>query len=442
MIGGIPERLCDVTWFVSNRSLGLLLGGMQLVDPLLPGWVLWLVSKGLLKFSLIVNHRFLLDPIMNVITVAAIPLVTCEHGEEDGEDVELFFRLGVNQYRSDLGSGIENNCNNCFFPTSLAAGPLLVHPNTAPMTIKCNVEIAKSCALLSLLSYRNDDDIIKCMQKSNPPMLPNTFFFSVHTGKEDCDLNIFVAHDQSWAVFCFRGTEPETLRDWLSSVILSDPASFSTGTFDPERPEQMRVAKVRSQYFRLMETASRQVALTFQMGPVGIVNPIPPNHSVTAFKLASYLHRRDGCKVYYTGHSLGGGLATLMGADMLASANLSAAGIISFGSPSVGDEDFCSWFNEEFNNHNDPAAVSWRFVKGDEFAPMAPPLPFTVPETAQQFHHVGGLILVENPRDPNPPQRSQQEMTDCMNDLAHQGNLSKIIMDHNLASTLRALCSL
>jgi pimeloyl-ACP methyl ester carboxylesterase len=179
-----------------------------------------------------------------------------------------------------------------------------------------------------------------------------------------------------------------------------------------------------------MKTAIWDI-LTFQ-GPMN--NPIPLYHTKTAKGLALYLHRLNGCKVYYTGHSLGGGLATLMGAYIFASTNLAPAGIISFGSPPVGNYDFCNWFNEFI-----PAAVSWRFVKGDEFAPMAPPLPFTVQETARQFHHVNGLILVEDLDNPNPHQRPQNEMTDRLNELVSQVNLLKILTDHNIASTLRAL---
>lgn len=75
---------------------------------------------------------------------------------------------------------------------------------------------------------------------------------------------------------------------------------------------------------------------------IGAYNPIAPNHEVTALELAVYLHRR-GCQVYYTGHSLGGGLGTLMAADVFARTGLSsAAGVISFGSPPVGDGTFAN----------------------------------------------------------------------------------------------------
>jgi len=162
---------------------------------------------------------------MSVAPHAIIPVVGEKYGPVEEEDIEVFFRLGVNHYKSNYGSGDTDDPENNFFPGSLMAGPRLVPHGTSPMAERRIMEIASSCALLSLLSYRHDDVIIDCMQGANPRMLPDVWFFSLHT-LEESDLSVFVSDDQSWAVFCFRGTEPETLRDWWLHVCSLDKSRF------------------------------------------------------------------------------------------------------------------------------------------------------------------------------------------------------------------------
>jgi hypothetical protein len=55
---------------------------------------------------------------------------------------------------------------------------------------------------------------------------------------------------------------------------------------------------------------------------------------------------------------------------------------LSFGLLPVKDKDFWIWFTEQLTNYKIWYIVSWRFVNGDEFAPIAPPRPVTVPEMA------------------------------------------------------------
>lgn len=427
MLEGIERGVNRAGWFAINQGLRVTLGFMEVVNPWWPKWILWLVSQGILKVSDVLNQRWLLDPIMNYGSSVAIKFVKPEHGEDIAEDTKEFLQLGINRYKVERASGDTTDNRNCFFPESLVAGPSLVPQHVAPMSLRRNVEIAESCAILSMLAYRHDDVIVDCMKNGNPCMLPGTTFYSAHT-PEEADLAVFVDDEESWAVFCFRGTEPETLRDWLTSVLLCEPEPF----FEEGNP-----VRVRHRYRNQMEAAAQCTKLIYQTGKLG-------PRDVCACDLAQSL-QEHGCKVYLTGHSLGGGLCTLLGAHQVKTAGLEVSGVISFGSPSVGNEEFCEWFNAHFQNFETNAqspqdtSVSWRFVNGDEFAPMAPPLPFTDSKSSEQFRHVGDLIRVGKLLVEPGHQRSRAEMVKRMNKLAQAGNLSKIILDHNLATTLRCL---
>jgi len=425
---GIARRLNSAGWFVTNEFLRLWLGEMQLVNPWVPKRFWCLMSQGFLKFSDLVNRRWLLDPIMTTGTSLAIDFVRPEHGDVVAKDTEEFLRLGIDGHKVERGSGNTADPENCFFPESLAIGPSLDPLGTSPLVDLHNVEIAQSCALLSMLSYRHDDDIVTCLVEHG--MLPGTSFFSVHT-LEDGDLAIFAADDETWAAFCFRGTEPETLRDWLTSALLTDPVPF-----DSLNPDDG--IKVRARYFAQMKSAAFGTGLEFQTGNISA--PFRAHHCANDLALALI---QRGCRVYCTGHSLGGGLSTLFGAHVRKFSGLTPAGIVTFGSPPVGNQKFCHWFGQCFKSHineeGETKSVSWRFVNSDEFAPMAPPLPFVNPNTAEQFHHVGGLIRAESLLDATDYQRTQEEMTDRMRELAGERKLTKIILDHNPATVLRGL---
>ena len=64
---------------------------------------------------------------------------------------------------------------------------------------------------------------------------------------------------------------------------------------------------------------------------------------------------------------------------------------------------------------------------------LAPPLPFVVPGTAQEFHHVGGLIHAHDLLNANPMPLNQEEMVERMNQLTDDNRLAKIIFKANLA---------
>jgi triacylglycerol lipase len=97
--------------------------------------------------------------------------------------------------------------------------------------------------------------------------------------------------------------------------------------------------------------------------------------------------RKNNQKVFLTGHSLGGALATLCAYRFQKVGGVPMAGVYVFGSPRVGDIGFANQYNNLLKDK------TFRWVKNLDFAsklPVAagPPLPTT------QFHHVGGLNFI------------------------------------------------
>ena len=76
---------------------------------------------------------------------------------------------------------------------------------------------------------------------------------------------------------------------------------------------------------------------------------------------------QGGRRVFFTGHSKGGALATLA-ARRFKGAGVVPAGVMTFGAPRVGDEKFARAYDVEVPNH-------WRFEHQDDIVPHFPPYP-------------------------------------------------------------------
>lgn len=381
------------------------------------------IEKVILLFSVLINRRFVLDIVFEMATTIVIIAVGVRYGQQQQDDVELFFRLGTkvkdrngvwhSHFRVDMGSGNPNDARNRFFPGALTEGPkqdCFWSNDTAKRQL--HGRIAKTCSFFSILSYQTDGTIRDCM--TNAQMLPNVTFYTVHTGRTEVDLNVFVDAQRQWAVICFRGTESETLRDWLSSILVTRPAPFDTGQPGIEQ------ATVRSTYYKQARSACQEYPL----------RPQPVTGEQTTLELLTSLSR-DNCKIYYTGHSLGGGLSSMLSAFAARHLQPPPTAVITFGSPPVaGNEAFVNWFAGVI-----PKA-SWRFVNRNEFAPLAPPLPYT---TNVALLHLEQLIQVQTMAIHNPPVLTYPEINRFLDLLFRQFNLQSLILDHNPVSTLRAL---
>jgi triacylglycerol lipase len=85
-----------------------------------------------------------------------------------------------------------------------------------------------------------------------------------------------------------------------------------------------------------------------------------------------------GCKVWFTGHSLGAALATL------AASRYQTAGVYTFGSPLVGNQSFAAAFNAAF--HDGADSRSFRYVNDHDVVTQVPPGPLAFPHG--RFTHV------------------------------------------------------
>jgi len=70
-------------------------------------------------------------------------------------------------------------------------------------------------------------------------------------------------------------------------------------------------------------------------------------------------------KLYITGHSLGGALATLCALDVAVNTKFKRPRVVTFGSPRVGDESFANTFNRKVFH-------SFRVVNGGDWVPHIP----------------------------------------------------------------------
>ncbi|KAM3126969.1 hypothetical protein pb186bvf_020923 [Paramecium bursaria] len=81
--------------------------------------------------------------------------------------------------------------------------------------------------------------------------------------------------------------------------------------------------------------------------------------------LNDYIKRYPQASIVLTGHSLGGGLATLAAAEL--AQNGRKVGIITFGQPRTGDDQFYNWYSQQSN-----ILFSFRVVNEEDIVPHLP----------------------------------------------------------------------
>jgi triacylglycerol lipase len=144
------------------------------------------------------------------------------------------------------------------------------------------------------------------------------------------DTQAFVATSDQATIVSFRGTEPQSLADWLTDA----HSSLVPGPFG---------GRVHAGFYWSLGEVWKYV-----------------NDCVADFD--------DGqCKpVWVTGHSLGGALAALAVARWLA-AGRAVQGMYTFGQPRSGDDEFARNFNFAFRPH------AFRFVNNNDLVTRVPP---------------------------------------------------------------------
>lgn len=99
------------------------------------------------------------------------------------------------------------------------------------------------------------------------------------------------------------------------------------------------------------------------------------------------VQQNNGRKVFLTGHSLGGALATLCAYRFQQVGGVDVQGVYTFGSPRVGDKQFKTLYTSILHNR------TYRWVNDDDFAAKMPDfagLPSPITNTTT-YYHVGQL---------------------------------------------------
>lgn len=355
----------------------------------------------LLYLSELMNQPFLVKPLGLAVTLFLLAAVPERYPDKVVQEaVRIFLTIGLDAEGRRMAARMGAR-HASFFPDALRDGPAsraFSTPNNAAATLR-NSKIAETALLMSIMSYREDDEIRACLREG---MFPNTSYYSVNTGRFETDMAIFVDQEERWAVFCYRGTEFDTLRDVATSAFIEEPVDFGGGM------------KVRSQYYKQMKNSTQTQLL---------------GRNQTVLEFAEYLARRR-CKIYCAGHSLGGGLASVFGSFLRREVPTVKPIIITFGSPPVaGNQAFVDWYQNDIE-------YSWRFRYGNEFAPMVPPVPFT---SNTVLFHVPQLVEATDIQNQDPAVRDPQEVVKQVEHLVRTQNLTSLFFDHNPVLTLRKI---
>jgi len=143
-------------------------------------------------------------------------------------------------------------------------------------------------------------------------------------------LHCVVAEHDSYVVLAFRGST--TMQDWLTDLKFTQAKTKATGL----------PGRVHKGFVRALDDGWPRIAVLLQRAD------------------------DNGKTIWITGHSLGGGLSHI--AAMRADAeDIPIAGIYTFASPRVGDDEFVKAYNQRFGGR------SFRVVNVEDMVPHVPP---------------------------------------------------------------------
>lgn len=206
--------------------------------------------------------------------------------------------------------------------------------NFFPHTAKYNASNVLLLAKASQLAYQDEKKIEKAVESWDCTK------FKFFDRKET---QAFITGNKHMLIVAFRGTEPTTLRDWLTDADM-DLTEGPGG-------------KVHEGFHRALKYVWREMR--------EILNEYQDN----------------GQSLWFTGHSLGAALATLAVAK-LGEEDKPVNGLYTFGQPRVGDRSFARNFNQDFGN------IAFRFVNNNDVVTRVPP-------RATGFRHVGKTLYID-----------------------------------------------
>lgn len=158
------------------------------------------------------------------------------------------------------------------------------------------------------------------------------------------DTQVFLAGDPEMILFAFRGTEPETLQDWMTDAQIKGKA----GPYGKVHPGFLRA-------FRSVWPEIRAIIEKWQT---------------------------QAQSLWVTGHSLGGALATLAVASFGENAK-PVHGLYTFGQPRVGGKSFSRNFDLDFQSR------TFRFVNNNDVVTR-------VPTRAMGYRRIGRVVVFDS----------------------------------------------
>ncbi len=161
------------------------------------------------------------------------------------------------------------------------------------------------------------------------------------------DTQALIIFDDEKIILAFRGTEPDSLRDWVTDA---------------------QVRKTAGVYGRVHRGFSKAL------------NYVWEDMEEEVEKLLDEKRR----KIWITGHSLGAALATLAMARLNAlGEDIPLAGLYTFGQPRTGGKNFAKKFNSELKD------ISYRVVNNNDVVTRVPPRDFG-------YSHIGQLEYIDS----------------------------------------------
>jgi hypothetical protein len=359
--------------------------------------------------------------------LANLLLLAYTYNSEHAADMYLFLRMDLDT-TVRLGSGTLSHLDNCFFPTALSRGPSgkIFLPMT-PTSFRDdhlwasinNIRLAQTLLYMCILTYH--PTLIKPSLQAG--MFPGTCHYS-------CSQNVVhVFCHGSWAVVVIHQTE--LFRLGLGNSVKSLSRKSTTAP------------AVSLNYYNTMLALGNRL-LRDGHQPAGRSTGsrgMATQSSTSLFNFLEYL-TSQGVKLYATGHSAGGALASLLSLHMKATRNISMTAVATFGAPPVAaNEAFRDYYTKN-------VPVSWKFVNRHEIGSMVPPLPFV---SSTRFMHVGQRIDVQTINNggdhlalssiPHSKDLIQPEFVSAeyLDALAETEQLPSMLLDHNPVVTLRHL---
>ncbi len=198
-------------------------------------------------------------------------------------------------------------------------------------------------------------------------------------GKNRVNTQAYIAWRDDVIILAFRGTKE--ISDWLTNMerALGKPTDLEqdvdTVTDMSQDLEPMKVSKGLNQSF------SGRVHQGFQAAWLSVAGDV--------LKELDRLRKQRPRCLYITGHSLGGALAAMATAHLLAKGRTVTA-LYNFGQPRIGDCDFADWFNARFKKSY------FRYVNRNDIVPR---VPLTIVPRYMGwrpfYHHAGNLMYLD-----------------------------------------------